>query len=64
MLKYFQFAIDKGNTLAMNNLGMYYLQVEQNYSEMLKYLQLAVEKGDTLATENVMTIYNLIKENK
>ena len=37
--------INKENTTAMYNLGVYYKEIENNDNEMYKYLWLALEKN-------------------
>ena len=36
-IKYYQMAIDKGNTMAMNNMGWYYYDITKDYPEVLGY---------------------------
>ena len=49
-------AVEKGNSNAMNSLGVYYLK-QNNIPEMLKYYQMASEKGNDLAMNNLGNYY-------
>ena len=45
-------AIDKGNLIALNDLGnLYYLK--RDYSEAKKYFQKSIDKGGTVALFNL-----------
>ena len=37
MKKYYLMAIDKDHPSAMNNLGLYYKEIEKDYGKMKKY---------------------------
>jgi len=63
MKKYYTMAIEKGNIIAMNNLGLYYKDIEQNYDEMKKYYLMAIEKGENIAMSNLGHYYQTIEEN-
>jgi len=52
MMKYYQMAIERGNSNAMNNLGEYY-EGEKNYNMMKKYYLMAIEKGNINAVNNL-----------
>jgi TPR repeat protein len=57
MEKYYLMAIEKGNSIAMNNLGYYYYNKPKNYKNMEKYYLMAIEKGDSLAMNNLGYYY-------
>ncbi len=53
-------AIDKGNIIALNDLGnLYYLKGD--YSEAKKYFQKSVDKGGTVALFNLAEVYRIEK---
>ena len=56
MLKYYQMAIGKGSTLAMNNLGYFYQQ-RKDYVNMEKYYLMAIKKKDFTALVNLRDHY-------
>ena len=55
--KYYLMAIAKGNTDAMNNLGFYYIDIEDNSYLIKKYLFMAIQKGNTSAMNNLGLYY-------
>ena len=57
MKKYYLIAIEKGNTIAMNNLGFYYEHIEQNYDEVVKYYLMAIEKGHDGIKKQLLVYY-------
>jgi TPR repeat protein len=60
MQYYFEKAIEKGNTTAMNNLGKYYYEIK-NYEKMKKYYLMAIYNGNTYAMNNLGKYYYEIK---
>jgi TPR repeat protein len=58
MKKYYLMAIEKGNSLAMNNLGIYYKNIEKDYDQMKKYYLMAIEKGNSKAMFNLCLYYD------
>ena len=53
-------AIDKGNLIALNDLGnLYYLK--RDYSEAKKYFQKSIDKGGTVALFNLAEVYRIEK---
>ena len=53
-------AIDKGNIIALNDLGnLYYLKGD--YSEAKKYFQKSIDKGGTVALFNLAEVYRIEK---
>ncbi len=63
MKKYYLTAIDKGNSDAMNNLGLYYKHIEKDYDMMKKYYMMAVDKGHIGAMRNLGFYYMNIENN-
>ena len=55
--------IEKGNSNAMNNLAVYYDEIEKNYKEAIKYYLMAIEKGDSDAMFNLAVYYDKIEKN-
>ena len=62
MKKYFDMAIEKGNTSAMNNLGVHYKRIEKDYKQMKKYYLMAIEKGHSHAMYNMAIYYDEIEK--
>jgi TPR repeat protein len=58
MKKYYLMAIKKGNSLAMNNLGLYYKEIENNYELAKKYYLMAIENGNIKVISSVICYYN------
>ena len=56
MLKYYLMAIDKGNTMAMNNLACYYKE-QRNYDSAKKYYLMAIENGSHNAMNDLACCY-------
>jgi len=50
--KYYMMAIEKGNDIvkktAMNNLAIYYKNIEKDYDMAKKYYMIAIEKGNDI----------------
>ena len=63
MEKYYLMAIEKGNNVAMNNLGFYYQYEKKDYDQMEKYYLMAIEKGNSDAMNNLGLYYEDIKKN-
>jgi tetratricopeptide (TPR) repeat protein len=49
-------AVEKGNNIAMNRLGVYYKK-QEDYDNMIKYYQMAIEKGNSNAMYNLGLYY-------
>ena len=62
MKEYYQMAINKGNSNAMNNLGVYYEAVEKDYDKMKQYYQMAVSKGNSSAMCNLGNYYKKVEK--
>ena len=62
MMKYYLFAVDKGNADAMNKLGCYY-EDQKDYDNMMKYYLMAIDKGDTDAVNSLNDVFNKISPN-
>jgi len=62
MKKYYLTAIDKGNSDAMNNLGIYYKNIEKDYDMMKKYYMKAIDKGHMNAMRNLGLYYKNIEK--
>lgn len=61
-LNYFEKASDLGSNMAINNIGFYYLEIENNLEKAEKYFLKAKEKGNVIALNN-LGIVNDRKEN-
>ena len=61
-LNYFEKASDLGSNMAINNIGFYYLEIENNLEKAEKYFLKAMEKGNIVALNN-LGIVNDRKEN-
>ena len=44
---YYLMAIEKGNSGAMYNMGLYYQDVEKDYDQMKRYYLMAIENNNT-----------------
>ena len=66
MKKYYLMAIEKGESIAMNNLGQYYQFIEKKYDEAIKYYEMNnetfKEKLNTLLKDNF--IHNIAHKYK
>jgi len=62
MKKYYLMAIEKGNDIAMNDLGFHYCTVKKDYEQMKKYLLMAIEKGDGDAMYNLGIYYRYVEK--
>jgi len=62
MKKYYLIAIEKGNTVAINNLGFYYQNIEKDYDQMKKYYLMAIEKDNTNAMNHLGFYYQNIEK--
>ena len=58
MLKDYLMEIEKGNSSAMNNLGVYYCNCN-DYGNMMKYYLMAIEKGSSIAMYNLVVIFKI-----
>jgi TPR repeat protein len=63
MKKYYEQAIELGNSNAMCNLGYYYQYVEKNYELMKLYYERAVEHNISDAVNNLGIYYQKIEKN-
>lgn len=61
-LNYFEKAADLGSNMAINNIGFYYLEIENNLEKAEKYFLKAMKKGNVIALNN-LGIVNDRKEN-
>lgn len=61
MKKYYLKAIEKGNTRAMHNMGLYY-DNKKKYSKMIHYYNMALDNGFFLAANNLGLYYRKNKE--
>lgn len=61
-LNYFEKAADLGSNMAINNIGFYYLEIENNLEKAEKYFLKAMKKGNVIALNN-LGIINDRKEN-
>lgn len=52
-LNYFEKAADLGSNMAINNIGFYYLEIENNLEKAEKYFFKAMEKGNVIALNNL-----------
>jgi TPR repeat protein/DNA-binding transcriptional ArsR family regulator len=55
--EYYQMAVEKGHTDAMNNLALLYHSEYKDYQNAEKYYRMAVAKGDTKAMYNLALLY-------
>jgi TPR repeat protein len=62
MKKYFQIASNLGNTKAMDNLGIYYTNIEKDYLLMKKYFLQAIEHGNINSMVNLGIYYANIEK--
>ena len=60
MKKYYLTAINKGNSIAMCNLGIYYENIEKNYDLMKKYYLMAIDNENTNAMIMLANYYKTI----
>ncbi len=56
MLKYYNMAIERGNAVALNNVGVYYNDT-YNYHEAVRYYNMAIERGQINAMNNLALYY-------
>ncbi|EEX75175.1 tetratricopeptide repeat protein [Leptotrichia hofstadii] len=61
-LNYFEKASNVGSDMAINNIGFYYLEIENNMEKAEKYFLKAMKKGNVIALNN-LGIVNDRKEN-
>ena len=61
MLYCYEKAIEKGNSKAMNNLGVYYYDIK-DYNNMIKYFLMAIDNGDVYSMNNLGGYYYEIKD--
>ena len=61
-LNYFEKASDLGSNMAINNIGFYYLEIENNLEIAEKYFLKAMKKGNIIALNNLGMV-NDRKEN-
>ena len=54
--------IDKGNSIAINNLGVYYFQTEKDYAKTKKYFLIAIDKDSPSAMNNLGRYYKEIEK--
>lgn len=52
-LEYFEKASKLGSDMAINNIGFYFLEIENNFEEAEKYFNKSVEKGNRVAINNL-----------
>ena len=62
MKKYYLIAIEKENSDAMTNLGIYYYFIEKNHKEAIKYYSMAIEKGNSNAMLRLGCYCELIED--
>jgi len=58
---YYLSAIEKGNVMAMFNLGDYYYH-SHNTDKMKKYFEMAIEKGNVKAMTSLAYYYNIVDD--
>ena len=63
MKKYYMLAIAKNNMHAMNNLAIYFKNVEKNYEEAKKYYLMGILNGDVKAMNNLAYYYSHVEKN-
>lgn len=63
-LEYFKKSAILGNDMAINNLGFYYLEIENDFENAKKYFLDAMEKGNILAINNLGVLYDRNKNYK
>jgi TPR repeat protein len=56
-IKYYQMAIEKGNTKAMHNLALLYETEFKDFEKAEQYYKMAIEKGDASAIFNLANLY-------
>ena len=61
-LEYFEKASKLGSDMAINNIGFYFLEIENNFEEAEKYFNKAIEKGNMIAINN-LGVLNINKNN-
>ena len=61
-LEYFEKASKLGSDMAINNIGFYFLEIENNFEEAEKYFNKAIEKGNMIAINN-LGVLNIDKNN-
>jgi len=61
MKKYYDMSIKKGNSMALNNMGVYYYNILHNYNEAIKYYKMSIDKGCVKAMLNLGLYYEKIK---
>ena len=61
-LEYFEKASKLGSDMAINNIGFYFLEIENNFEEAEKYFNKAIEKGNIIAINN-LGVLNIDKNN-
>lgn len=57
-LEYFEKASKLGSNMAINNIGIYYLEIENNIGNSKKYFLRAIEKGNIVALNNLGIAYD------
>ena len=57
MKKYYLMAINKGDSDAMYNLGLYYEYVEKDYEQMKKYYLMAIDKNNFTGMNQLENYY-------
>jgi TPR repeat protein len=65
MEKYYLMAIKHGHTNAMNNLGLYYENIEKNFKEMEKYYLIEINNGvdKEIKLQSLINLGNYYKKN-
>ena len=61
MYKYYNKAIKLGNSRSMNNIGIYYKDIEKKYELMKKYYLDAIKLGHLLSINNLYYYYHVKK---
>jgi len=61
-LEYFEKASKLGSDMAINNIGFYFLEIENNFEEAEKYFNKAIEKENIIAINN-LGVLNINKNN-
>jgi hypothetical protein len=57
MKRFYMISVDKGNVIAMNNLGYHYLYIEKNHYLAEKYWLMAINKGYSVAMYHLGNYY-------